>query len=112
MSILHKIAQKETWEAFYEHKVAEGYIQPAESRELKRFIEKELYRPVVDRIFAGQGFSYPVKKEISKIGKQKKRVVYTFRHDENLVLKLLTHLLVREHDHLFSPNLYSFRVST
>ena len=112
MSILHKIAQKETWEAFYEHKVAEGYIQPAESRELKRFIEKELYRPVVDRIFAGQGFSHPVKKEISKIGKQKKRVVYTFRHDENLVLKLLTHLLVREHDHLFSPNLYSFRVSS
>ena len=70
MSILHKIAQKETWEAFREHKVAEGYIQPAESRELKQFIEKELYRPVVDRIFAGEGFSYPVKKEISKIGKQ------------------------------------------
>ena len=112
MSILHRIAQKETWEAFYECKLNDGHLSLAESLELKRFIDKESYSPAVDRVLAGGSFSFPVKKEISKIGKQKKRVVYTFRKDENLVLKLLTHLLVREYDHLFSPNLYSFRVNS
>ena len=63
-------------------------------------------------MLAGIPFSFPTKKEISKIGKQKKRVVYTFKHDENLILKLLTHLLIREYDYLFSPNLYSFRANS
>lgn len=112
MSILHRIAQKETWEAFYECKLNDAHLSLTESLELKRFIEKELYRPTVDRVLAGGSFSVPVKKEISKIGKQKKRVVYTFKRNENLILKLLTHLLVREYDYLFSPNLYSFRVNS
>ena len=112
MSILHRIAQKETWEAFYECKLNDGYLSPAESRELKRFIEKEMYCPVVEKLLAGGSFSFPTKKEISKIGKQKKRVVYTFKRDENLILKLLTHLFAREYDRLFSPNLYSFRVNS
>ncbi len=112
MSILHRIAQKETWNAFYECKLNDGHLSLAESLELKCFIEKESYRPVVDRVLAGDSFSVPVKKEISKIGKQKKRVVYTFKRNENLILKLLTHLLVREYDYLFSPNLYSFRVNS
>ena len=106
MSILHRIAQKETWEAFYECKLKDGYLSLAESRELKHFIEKDMYRPTVEKLLAGSSFSFPVKKEISKIGKQKKRVVYTFKRNENLILKLLTHLLVREYDYLFSPNLY------
>ena len=112
MSILHRIAQRETWDAFYECKLNDGYLSQAESRELKRFIENGQYLACVEKILAGEPFSLPVKKEIAKIGKQKKRVVYTFRREENLVMKLLTHLLVREHDHLFSPNLYSFRVNS
>ena len=39
-------------------------------------------------------------------------MVYVFKRDENIRLKLLTHLLVREYDNLFSPNLYSFRVNS
>ena len=92
MSILHRIAQKETWEAFYECKMNDGHWSLADIRELKHFIEKELFRPAVEKILAGNPLSIPVKKEISKIGKQKKRVVYTFKRDENLILKLLTHL--------------------
>ena len=112
MSILHRIAQKETWEAFYECKMNDGHWSLADIRELKHFIEKELFQPAVKKILAGNPLSIPVKKEISKIGKQKKRVVYTFKRDENLILKLLTHLLGREYDHIFSPNLYSFRVNS
>lgn len=112
MSILHSIAQRETWEMFYECKESDGHLSPVELRELKRFIDGAKYRQVVDKLLTGGSFSYPVKKEISKIGKQKKRVVYMFKRDENLILKLLTHLLMREYDQLFSPNLYSFRVNS
>ncbi len=112
MSILPRIAQRETWEAFYECKLNKGYLSLAESIELKRFIEKEQYIPAVEKLLAGGSFSFPTKKEISKIGKQKKRIVYTFKKDENFILKHLTHLLVREYDHLFSTNLYSFRVNS
>lgn len=112
MSILHSLAQRETWETFHECKVNDGHLSPVELRELKRFIEREKFRPVIEKLLAGGTFSYPVKREISKIGKQKKRVVYVFKRDENMVLKLLTHLLVRKYDHLFSPNLYSFRVNS
>lgn len=111
MSILHQIAQRETWEAFYECKSNDGYLSPSELRELKHFITKERYRPIIEELLNGGTFYVPVKREISKIGKQKKRVVYVFKRDENIILKLLTHLLVREYDHLFSPNLYSFRVN-
>ena len=110
--MLHRIAQRETWEAFYECKMNDGHLSLEELRALKRFVEGERYRPVVENLLAGGSFSYPTKMEISKIGKQKKRVVYTFKRNENWVLKLLTHLLVREYDHLFSPNLYSFRVNS
>ena len=112
MSILHEIEKKETWEVFLERKIADGYLSATECGRLKQFIEKESYRPSVDKLLAGIPFSFPTKKEISKIGKQKKRVVYTFKHDENLILKLLTHLLIREYDYLFSPNLYSFRANS
>ena len=39
----------------------------------------------------------------------KKRTVYVYSDVENRILKLLTFLLQRKYDHLFAPNLYSFR---
>ena len=75
MSILHQIAQRETWEAFYECKSNDGYLSPSELRELKLFITKERYRPMIEELLNGGTFCVPVRREISKIGKQKKRVV-------------------------------------
>ncbi|MBP5281624.1 MAG: group II intron reverse transcriptase domain-containing protein [Lachnospiraceae bacterium] len=54
-------------------------------------------------------FPLPKKSIISKQSTQKKRVVYTYPHAVNTVLKLLTYLLLREYDGLFCDNLYSFR---
>ena len=67
MSILHRIAQKETWEAFCECKLNDGHLSLAESLELKRFIDKESYRPAVDRVLAGGSFSVPVNRRIGLI---------------------------------------------
>ena len=54
-------------------------------------------------------FPLPSKAVISKQSSQKKRTVYTYPAPENTVLKLLTWLLLRKYDGLFSGNLYSFR---
>ena len=51
----------------------------------------------------------PSKAVISKMSSQKKRTVYKYPYDFNMVLKLLTYLTLRKYDHIYSNNLYSFR---
>ena len=60
-------------------------------------------------INAGGAFPLPKKTVISKMSSSKKRTVYTYPLRENTVLKLLTYLLLRKYDGLFSDGLYSFR---
>lgn len=112
MSLLHRIAEKETWNEYLEYKTTAGHLAVAEQRALARFIRQEKYREITDSILSGNALSFPIKCEISKIGKQKKRIVYTFKHEENLALKLISYLLSRQYDYILSPDLYSFRTSS
>lgn len=108
MSILDLLSDSSQWERFLEYKTR--LICPkAFERKLSRFIEAGAYSRVCDRIARGERFALPKKSVISKIYSQKKRTVYTYPDDENMVLKLLTHLILRRYDGEFSPNLYSFR---
>ena len=43
------------------------------------------------------------------MGSKKKRIVYTYPDDFNTVLKLITYLMLRKYDGIFSKGLYSFR---
>ncbi|WP_028510869.1 reverse transcriptase/maturase family protein [Ruminococcus sp. NK3A76] len=108
MTLLDKLGDKECWEKFYEYKLSlcGDKSFPAE---LRRFIDSEGYRPVYRNIKNGTPFPLPKRSEVSKLGKQKKRVVYTYPDAENTVLKLLTYLMLRKYDGLFSRGLYSFR---
>ena len=54
-------------------------------------------------------FPLPRRAVISKLDSAKKRIVYTYPEPENTVLKMLTWLLLRKYDPLFSDNLFSFR---
>ncbi|MCR5429155.1 MAG: reverse transcriptase/maturase family protein, partial [Lachnospiraceae bacterium] len=72
-------------------------------------IDEERYEPVCEGILAGRPFPLPRKSVIAKMGSDKKRVVYTYPAAENTVLKLLTWLILRKYDGIFSDNLYSFR---
>ena len=40
---------------------------------------------------------------------QKKRTVYKYPYDFNMILKLLTYLTLRKYDHIYTNTLYSFR---
>ncbi len=108
MSLLDLLTDKSVWNKFYEYKLSLACPKRF-AGELRRFIDEERYLPVSAAIGEGREFPLPRKSVISKMGSDKKRVVYTYPPDENTVLKLLTWLLLRRYDGLFAGNLYSFR---
>ncbi|MBQ7146579.1 MAG: group II intron reverse transcriptase domain-containing protein [Lachnospiraceae bacterium] len=108
MSILDQILDPVVWEKFYEYKCSLACPKDF-AKELRRFIDEKAYEPVCESILREASFPLPKKAIISKQYSQKKRIVYTYPPAENIVLKLLTYLLLRRYDGLFSPGLYSFR---
>ena len=108
VSLLDELRDKASWESYYAYKqslTSSGRAIP----ELRAFIDGEGYLPVCDLIEAGGPYPLPRKAVLSKTASSKKRVVYTYPDDFNLTMKLLTYLLLRRYDGLFSAGLYSFR---
>ena len=108
MSFIDQLSDPLVWERFYEYKstrVSSGALL----KDLRAYIDARDYLPVCESIARGEPFPLPRKSIISKMGSDKKRVVYTYPPRENMLLKLLTYLLLRRYDGLFSAQLYSFR---
>lgn len=110
MLILDYLYNQRVWITYFDYKVLNKHLGEKESQEFFLFIRDKKYIDVLDQILT-KGFSIPCKKQIQKIASIKKRVVYTFPQEENYILKLLTYLLIRRYDNIFSPNLYSFRAN-
>ena len=109
MSILEELDDIKKWQAFLAYKIEKSHLTKKEEAFLKDFIEKADYTSVTDSILDKDFcFSIPNKKLLNKHGNGKKRVVYTFFEQENMVLKLIAHLLYR-YDDTQPPNCYSFR---
>lgn len=106
--MLELLSREECWKEFYEYKTSLECPGSAE-KELREFISARGYMPVCEAIYRHERFPLPRRAEISKLGKAKKRVVYTYPAAENTVLKLLTYLMLRKYDGLFAEGLYSFR---
>jgi hypothetical protein len=106
MSILDFLSDERVWNAFYEYKMSLACPKQF-AAELGAFIREKRYLPVCETMRTG--FPLPVKSVLSKTGSDKKRTVYTYPAPENTVLKLLTWLLLRRYDGLFSDGLFSFR---
>lgn len=109
MDILSQMETKAAWLDFLSYRKSGFRLDEQEEKELRQFIENEEYRPILAAIRAGAPFPHPKKAAISKKSTSKKRIVYIYPQKESLVLKLMTHLLLRRYDKLFCPNLYSFR---
>nr|MBQ6242037.1 group II intron reverse transcriptase domain-containing protein [Lachnospiraceae bacterium] len=108
MSLLDRLPDPSAWEKFYEYKTSLACPKDF-AKELRTFIDEQAYLSVCESIRAGEAFPLPRKAVISKQYSQKKRTVYIYPRRENIVLKLLTYLLLRNYDRLFSRGLYSFR---
>ena len=96
------------WESFYRYKTSLCCTKRFSQR-LREFTDGKEYLPVCERINRGEEFPLPGKSLISKLDTAKKRTVYTYPEPENTVLKMLTFLMLRKYDGIFSDNLYSFR---
>ena len=108
MSLLQCLSDPAVWEDYLEYKA--GLLgKRQELQELREFCERGDYLPVCRTIEAGEPFPLPKKSVLSKQGTDKKRTVYTYPYAHNQVLRLLTHLILRKYDQIFSPGLYSFR---
>ena len=106
--ILSQLTRQETWEEFLAYRLMKGRFNWHEFDEADAFVEHEDYLPLATKIANGEGLGIPTKKLVNKMGSGKKRVVYSFKPDEMLILKLIAFLLYR-YDDQFSPNCYAFR---
>ena len=110
-SLLDELLNEERWDKFLEYKKTRSHLPQKVIKRLEDFIVSHRYEGISVGISSGSyEFTIPRKRQINKTGVNKKRDVYTYRDDEMIVLKMISHLL-HEHDDMFSPNLYSFRSS-
>ena len=107
-SILTQLTRQDVWEEFLAYRLLKGRFTWHEFCEADRFVEREEYLPLAQKIAQGEGLGIPRKKILNKMGTGKKRVVYSFAPDEMTVLKLLAFKLY-DYDACFAPNCYAFR---
>ncbi|MBQ3416124.1 MAG: group II intron reverse transcriptase domain-containing protein [Clostridia bacterium] len=109
-SIINKIENEEIWEEYLEFKKQQLSMTKYEIEELEEYIHSKQYMDIAKKIVQGKyEFSIPQKHLINKINKSRKRVVYTFNRDENLILKVISYLFSKKYDKKYSNNCYSFR---
>lgn len=102
--ILNQLSSSQVWEEFYQYKIERRQLNKSETEQLRSFIAEQRYLNITKDLH----FSYPIKKQLSKIDSKKKRTVYSYTKDETWVLKLLAYLLY-DYDSKLSGNCYSFR---
>ncbi len=109
MTIWQQLSCPQCWREFLEYKIEKQHLSSKEQKELEEYIAQEKYLQVLADITKDDAtLPLPIKKEVNKSGVSKKRVVYSFLGDFNILLKMMTYLLFR-YDHLFAPNCYAFR---
>ncbi len=108
MGILEQLLLEETWQRFYERKLVQDNLTDRDAQRLRAYIDRRAYVPMIGNILGGGAFSHARRHEVNKTGTGRKRVVYSFGEEENILLKAVSFLLYR-YDGLFAPNLFSFR---
>lgn len=112
MSLLRKLSEPETISSFISKKRDVQKMSPPELDEMIELLDNPETQRILQELSSGiHAFPIPNRIEISKFNSSKIRVVYTFDRFEKISLKLLGFLL-RDYDHVFSNNLYSYRSST
>ncbi|MCL2712641.1 MAG: reverse transcriptase domain-containing protein [Methanomassiliicoccaceae archaeon] len=110
-SLLDELLKRERWEEFLEHRKEKSHLPPRMIKEIEDLVADDKFLHISEGLVNGTyRFSIPRKRQINKTNVGKKRDVYTYTKDETIVLKMISYLM-HSYDHIFSPNLYSFRSS-
>lgn len=107
-SIIEQLASQRVWEEYLAYRLKRDRLNWNEFCDTDTFVETERYLPLVSSILEGGSLSIPYKREVNKMGTNKKRVVYSFNDEEMTLLKVMSHLLYK-YDETFAPNCYAFR---
>ena len=107
-SLITQLSRQDVWDEYIAYRLLKGRFTWHEFREADRFVEKEQYLHLVQKIMQGEGLGIPTKKIVNKMGTGKKRVVYSFSPEEMRVLKVIAFKLY-DYDGHFAPNCYAFR---
>jgi hypothetical protein len=109
MSIIDEINNAAKWQMFLEHKQTNNNMSKDEELALIEFIEKKRFEYFYEQIKAGEfPKDFPHKLVVNKEDSNKKRIVYSYENEENIVLKFIAYNLY-EFDDVFSKNTYAFR---
>jgi Retron-type reverse transcriptase len=111
MEFLEGLVNPGVWDEYYTYCAGRDFITKTELKSMRRKIDREEYLPTVTRWLEERHFPPAHRKVISKMGTDKKRIVYTYDAGESLLLKIVAHHL-HEYDGLFAPNLFSFRTDS
>lgn len=108
-SFLDVFCQKSKWQEFLNYKLEKGHLNQKEQQMLENYINEEKYLDAYEQIKEGKfPGEYATKKFINKSGTKKKRVVYSYSDDVNIVLKFIAHY-VYVYDYKLEDNCYAFR---
>lgn len=110
MEILQELEQENVWQQYLENVLHEN---PVEWKKLQEYIAQKKYVPIVNNMKqvgkSGEEFTFiPRKVLLSKKGTDRKRVVYVYPYDVQVVLKVIAWKL-HKYDNCFANNLFSFR---
>lgn len=109
VSIIDRINSIEEWQTFLNFKISSKSLSISEEKELVKFIDNKRYEYYYELIKDNNFPSdFPCKKVINKSGTDKKRIVYSFSNEENIVLKFIAFNLY-QFDYYFNYNCYAFR---
>ena len=109
MSIIDEINNAAKWQMFFKHKKTNNNMSKDEELALIEFIEKKRFEYFYEQIKAGEfPKDFPHKLVVNKEDSNKKRIVYSYENEENIVLKFIAYNLY-EFDDVFSKNTYAFR---
>ena len=109
MCVWERLSEEEFWKEFLDYKIEKQHLFEKEQKVFRDFIDEKRYLRLIDDI-RKQDYIPPIpfKKEISKADTDKKRVIYSFDKDFNLLLKGIAFYLYI-YDSEFADNCYAFR---
>ena len=107
-SIIEQLTTQQIWEELLAYRLKKGRFNWQEFEQTDSFVEGQQYLPLAQQVVDGGSLSIPRKQMVNKLGTNKKRIVYSFKPEEMLLLKVLSHLLYKYDAH-FAENCYAFR---
>lgn len=109
MSVIESINKHSQWLDFLLYKKNNDSLTNSEEKALTEFIEGRRYEYYYSMIKKNQfPADFPHKMTVNKEGTDKKRIVYSFDGEENMVFKFIAFNLYR-FDEMFGRSCYSFR---